>query len=334
MDIAMPTISFNSRRLALAAALLLAVLCAPARAQVVVVANGSPITVYDIEQRKKLIETSSHKTPTRQQVIQELIDDRIKIDKAKSYGLIVGQDEINQAFNNMATQQHLSPQQFTQFLQKAGLSPDTIKARIRAELTWGQLVRGKFNAALQVAEPDVVYAMRERKEADVGGYIYTLYPVIVVVPYGTPPEGLEAKHKEAESLRSRFTSCKAGLELARSIRDVAVREPVTRSTADLPQQLRDLLGSMPLGQLTPPEATAQGLQMFALCEKKASKTESPIQQELKNEIFRRRFTREADRYLDELRKQAMIEYKDEGYAKDTKPEKPARPKPSHPKKPQ
>ena len=55
------------RRIALAAAL-------PCRrwrsAQVVVVANGSPITAYDIEQRTKLIATSTHKTPTRQEVIK------------------------------------------------------------------------------------------------------------------------------------------------------------------------------------------------------------------------------------------------------------------------
>src|SRR3954470_4221980 len=59
-----------------------------ARAQVVVVANGSPITAYDIEQRTKLIASSSHKTPPRQEVIQDLIDDRLKIDRAKTYGLI------------------------------------------------------------------------------------------------------------------------------------------------------------------------------------------------------------------------------------------------------
>ena len=301
--------------------LLAACLAVPslARAQVVVVANGSPITAYDIEQRAKLTASATHKPPTRQEVIQDLIDDRIKIDKAKSYGLVVGEDEVNQAFNTMAVRQHITPQQFTQFLQRSGIAADTVKARIRADLTWGQLVRGKFNITLHVGESDVAVALRERNTPDSGvGYIYTLYPVIIVVPYDSQPATIDVKRREADNLRERFLNCKEGLEFARGLRDVAVREPVTRSSADLNPALRDLLGSMPIGRLTSPEPTPQGLQMFALCERKESKTESPVQEEVKQEIFRRRFEREAKRYLEELRKQAMIEYKDANEAKDPK----------------
>lgn len=311
----------NQVRRWLTAVLLLAAGCvapALAQAQVVVVANGSPITAYDVDQRTKLTEQSTRRKPTRQEIIQELIDDRIKIDKAKSYGLVVSDDEVNQAFNNMAARQHIPTPQFVQFLARTGISPDTVKARIRAELTWGQLVRGKFNTVLQVGESDVAVAMRARNEADTVGYIYTLYPVIMVVPAGSPASVIEAKRREAENLRSRFLNCKEGIEMARGLRDVAVRDSVTRSSADLDGQLRDLLGSMPIGRLTSPEPTAQGLQMFALCDKKASKTESPVQREVKDQIFKRRFEREAKRYLEELRKSAMIEYKDPKDAKDTK----------------
>ena len=287
-----------------------------AQAQVVVVANGSPITAYDIEQRTKLVEQSTHKKPARQEVIQELIDDRIKIDKAKSYGLIISNEEVDAAFNGMAARQHIPAPQFIQFLARTGISPDTVKARIRAELTWNQLVRGKFNTVLQVGDSDVAVAMRERKEADTIGYIYTLYPVIVVVPSGSQPSLVESKKHEADNLRDRFLNCKGGLEMARGIRDVAVREPVTRSSADLDAALVNLLGSIPIGRLTTPEPTSQGWQMFAVCNKKASKTESPVQREVKDTIFRRRYQREANRYLEELRKAAMIEYKESKDAKE------------------
>ena len=63
--------------------------------------------------------------------------------------------------------------------------------------------------------------------------------------------------------------------MARGLRDVAVRDPITRNSADLSPQLRDLLGNIQVGRLTPPEVTAQGLQMFAVCNKKESATDSP-----------------------------------------------------------
>ena len=121
------------------------VLTAPAtaHAQVVVVANGSPITEYDIQQRTKL-ELTSHKSPSRQQIINDLIDDRLKISRAKVYGLEVADAEVDSAFESMATRQHITPAQFGQVLERAGISPNTVKSRIRAELTWQQLIRGKY----------------------------------------------------------------------------------------------------------------------------------------------------------------------------------------------
>ncbi len=58
----------------------------PVRAQtVVVMVNGEPITNYDIEQRSKLTFLSNHKPPVRQDVINELIDEKVKIKEAKKY---------------------------------------------------------------------------------------------------------------------------------------------------------------------------------------------------------------------------------------------------------
>jgi len=280
----------------------------PAQAQVVVVANGSPITAYDIEQRAKLVQSSTHQKTTREEIIQQLIDDRLKIAKARTYGLEVSDEDINKAFANMAARQHISVQQFVAFLARAGIAPETIKARLRAELTWNQLVRGKFAASLQVNESEIAKALRERNDPEVG-YIYTLYPVTVVVPSGSSEAVIAGKRREAESLRARFVNCKEGLEYARALRDVAVREPVARSSADFPPQLRELLYKMEIGHLTTPETTALGLQMFAVCEKKVTKTTSPAERELRDEIFAKRFQSEAQKYLEEIRKSAMIEYK-------------------------
>lgn len=296
----------------LAATFLVVGLLMPAigHAQVVVIANGSPITELDIAQRTKLLATSTRKAPSRQQVIQELIDDRIEIAKAKSYGLSVGDAEVDSAFQNMAGRQHLSIQQFSQVLERSGILPQTVKARIRAQLTWNQLIRAKFGSTLQVSEADITKAMMESKETDATvGYIYTLYPIVVLAPRGSPEALLRAKLQEADALRTRFASCSQGLAMARAMRDVAVREPVTRSSADLPEQFRQLLGGMEIGHLTQPEPTDQGLQMFALCNKKQSSSDTPAKRQAREQIFNQRFEVESKKFLDEIRKQAMIEYR-------------------------
>ena len=279
-------------------------------AQVVVIANGSPITEYDIQQRMKL-DAVSQKSPNRQQAINDLIDDRLKIARAKVYGLEVGDSEITGAFENMAGRQHITVAQFTQVLERSGISPNTVKARIRAEMTWQQLIRGKYNSSLQIGDSDIAKALKDKNEGDAPavGYIYTLYPVMVVVARGSSEATISAKRSEAENLRSRFASCADGLAMARGLRDVAVRDPITRNSADLSPQLRDLLGNIQVGRLTPPEVTAQGLQMFAVCNKKESATDSPQKREMREQLFVKRFESESKKYLDEIRKAAMIEYK-------------------------
>ncbi|MGH6727409.1 MAG: peptidylprolyl isomerase [Pseudolabrys sp.] len=280
-------------------------------AQVVVVANGSPITAYDIDQRTKLIELSTHKTPPRDEVIKDLIDDRIKIAKAKTYNLNVPDTDVDAAYNNLAKTQHITPQQFAQFLDRAGISPNTVKARILAEITWSQLVRGKFSASLEIGDSDIAQVLRGHNgaSADTVGYVYTLYPVMIVVPPGSSAPVIEAKRSEAENLRARFVTCREGLTFSRALRDVAVREPILKNSADLAPALREMLDKIPIGHLTTPDVTPQGLQMFALCDKKVSKTDSPIKREIRQQIYSQRFDAESKKFLDEIRKQAMIEYK-------------------------
>jgi len=315
MDIAMPGKNVKRRVICnwLAGAAMAAAIAMPAAvsAQVVVIANGSPITELDIQQRTKLTAVSTHKTPARKDVINDLIDDRLKLARAKTYGMEVSDADVDAAFENMARRQRVTVAQFSQVLERSGIAPATIKARIRAEIVWGQLVRGKFASSLQVADSDISNAMKSRADADTKavGYIYTLYPITVVVAGGPTESNMDAKRREAESLRSRFVSCTEGLAMARALRDVAVRDPIRRSSADLTPQLRELLGSLEIGRLTTPEVTAQGLQMFALCEKKESSADSSVKRDVREEIFNKRFEAEAKRFLDEIRKQAMIEYK-------------------------
>jgi hypothetical protein len=100
-----------------------------------------------------------------------------------------------------------------------------------------------------------------------GGYDYTLRPILFVVPHGDKALQ-ESRRKDAEALRSRFTTCDTGLLFAGSLRDVAIREPITKNSSHLVPALRQILDKTGVGHLTPPETTAQGIELFALCEKK------------------------------------------------------------------
>jgi peptidyl-prolyl cis-trans isomerase SurA len=300
------------RNLMTAAVLVFAVAALPSAVraqQVVVIVNGEPITALDIEQRGKLIQLSTHKAPTRQEVLDELINEILKVREAKKWGLEIPSSEVDSAFATMASRMRLTAEQLTEHLAKSGVHTTTLKARIKADLTWPQLVRGRYQQSLQIGEKDILSAM-ESKSNDTVGYDYTLRPILFFVPAGSPDSFVEGRKREAEALRGRFQGCESGLGFARALKDVAVREQVSRSSADIPEQLRKVLEGVEVGRLTPPEVTKFGIEMFAICAKKESAADnSPGRRQVRESIMAERYEKRSKQYLQELRRGAMLEYK-------------------------
>jgi peptidyl-prolyl cis-trans isomerase SurA len=300
------TRGFTLATLALAAMLATAL---PARAQVVAIVNGEPITDVDIQQRTRLDELSTQKKPSRQEVLDELIDDKLKIQFSKRYIAEVPKREIETAYANMARRVGMTPAQFAKMTAASGVSQEALKARIHADFVWGQIVRGKFQGSLQVGEKEVEVKMQGAQGEEPANYEYKLRPVLFLVPRGAAPGAFEARKKDAEALRARFQSCPEGLRFAMALPDVAVRETIARQSADLGEAQRKILNETAIGHLTPPDITPQGVELFAVCSKTAASGDTPAKRKARDELFNERFQSLSKKFLKELRRQALIEYK-------------------------
>jgi peptidyl-prolyl cis-trans isomerase SurA len=283
-----------------------------ARAQtVVVMVNGEPITSLDIEQRSKLTFMTTHKQPARQDVINELIDEKVKVKEGKKFGVDPTSSDVDQSYGAMAQRMRLTPEQLTAVLEKQGVRPDTLKSRIKADIVWSSLVRGRYKESLQVGEKDVAAAVREKGDEalQVEAFEYKMLPVVLIVPRGSPQSALEQRKKEAESLRERVQSCEEANTYFKSMQNAAVREIVTKTSADLPEVLRTMLDKTPIGHLTPPETTKQGIEMVALCARNQTKIDTPKKKEIRDKMFVEKYEAKSKWYLQEVRKSAMIEYR-------------------------
>lgn len=292
-------------------ALVLMASAPPARAQVVVMVNGDPITSYDIEQRSKLTMLSTHKMPERQTVLNELIDERLKIKEAKKFSIDPSSSDIDQSYAAMSGRMHITPEQLTASLEGQGIRPDTLKARIRADMVWSNLVRGRYKEKLQIGEKDVDDAVKkggDEEKTEAQGFEYKMQPVILVVPRGSSQEVTETRKKEAEALRARIQSCAEANAFFKTMQNAAIRETVVKTSADMPAPLREILDSTPVGHLTPPEVTKQGIEMVALCGRDPTKVDTPKKREIRDKMFAEKFEATSKKYLEEIRRAAMIEY--------------------------
>jgi peptidyl-prolyl cis-trans isomerase SurA len=246
----------------------------PALAQCVEV-NGELITDYDIEQRTKFDWLANHKSLPRKEIIDELIGDKLKVQIARPYKIDLKKD-LDAKYADIAKRMHFSPKQLTQALDEGGVNATTLKAKILADMSW-----------------QYIESQKKGGEADVG-YDYTLRPILFIVPNGNAPL-LEARRKDADALRTRFANCEAGLTEARAQQDVVIRPPITKNSSDLPPPAREILNKTEIGHLTPPETTAQGVELFALCDRKKTR-------------FETQKTRFETQYLREQRRLAMIKF--------------------------
>src|SRR5579863_6420195 len=147
------------------ALILIAASPSPAWAQqVVVMVNGEPITNFDIEQRSKLLMLSTHKQPDRKDVINELIDEKVKLREGKKFSIDPSVSDVDQSYNAMAGRMRISPDALTKSLESQGIRPDTLKARIKTDMVWSNLIRGRYKESLQIGEKDIEEKAKEQGE--------------------------------------------------------------------------------------------------------------------------------------------------------------------------
>jgi peptidyl-prolyl cis-trans isomerase SurA len=267
--------------------------------------NGEPITAMDIEQRTKLNFLTTRKQMPRQEVLDELTNEKVKLKEAKRFGVDPSVSDVDQAYASMSQRMRLSPEQLTKTLEGQGVRPETLKARLKAEMVWGSLVRGRFKESLQVGEKDVAAAAGDSAQVD--AYEYKLRPIVLIVPRGSASVTVDQRRKEAESLRERVKSCDEANSYFKSMQNAAIRDIVTKTSADIPGPLRELLDKTPVGRLTPPEITKQGVEMVALCDRKPTKVDTPKKREIREKMFAEKYEAKQKAYLSDIRKAAMIE---------------------------
>jgi len=275
---------------------------------VAVLVNGEPITNYDIEQRTKLNALTTHKQMPRKEVIDQLIEEKVKIKEGKKYGVDPASSDIEQSYSAMSSRMRISADQLTKSLESQGVRSDTLKARLKAEMVWTSLVRGRFKESLQVGEKEVA-AAAGGDQSQTEAFEYQMQPIILIVPKGAAPAAIESRKKEADALRERVQSCEAANSYFKSMPNAAIRDVVTRTSADLPGPLRELLDKTPIGHLTAPEITKQGVEMVALCGRKPTAVDTPKKREIREKMYTEKYEKKSKDYLQEIRKAAMIEYR-------------------------
>ncbi|WP_417684080.1 SurA N-terminal domain-containing protein [Roseibium sp.] len=282
---------------------------ATAQTSIEVIVNDEAITSYDINQRARLITLTqrTNNATARRLAEQELIDDRLKLTEAERIGVNVSDGEVNNAFNNIATNVRMTPSQLSSALSRGGVNPQTLKDRLKAQLAWSQVVRRRFQATVKVTESDVIAALRKSEKADQNTSIeYDLKQVIVVVPKKSNGAFKSKRKRESDQIRNAVSGCDGIGTVLSQYSEVVVKPVGRRLETELPESMRDDISKTEPGRLTKPQETGRGYEMIAVCSKEEIQSDIAARTEMENELRAKEGEALSRRYLMDLRRRATI----------------------------
>lgn len=276
---------------------------APAHAQALVATvNDSPITTFDVEQRMRLLR-AMRASASREAALESLIEDRIKLAEVRKYGIQPSNQDALNEMGRIAAERKIPAAQLSQSIQAAGVAPTHWQEHGRAQAGWRGYIAA-LNKALGVSETEVRAELKRRGGSAMGEY--RLRPIVLIVPRNADPGVVAARGREAANLRARFTNCESGLQVVRGMRDTALRPVATRSAASLSPQFAAIIEKTPEGRLTPPQRSADGIEMIAVCGKSRGGTDGPAAQAIRDELLARKLKAVGERLYAPLRKRAII----------------------------
>lgn len=239
---------------------------------------------------------------------QELIEEKIKLQEARRLNVITEDAEVDKIISGIAERNKMNLEQFGKHMKGMGVDINTMRARFRAEMSWREVVRKRFGHLVAITERDVDdFVATTTAVADSG---LELQVQRITFPLGGAVDQsvIAQRIAEADALSQRFQGCGSMRDLAStsagaSYEDLGLRKPDT-----IPEPTRSLLLNATEGSLLPASVSASGIELWALCGRKAASGQDVSRREAaSNELRQKEFEVLAQKHLKDLRQDAAIE---------------------------
>ena len=281
-------------------ALLLAV--APADAATVKIkVNGEPITDIQISQRVALKKLEGK--GTQQAAIDELVNEALELQEANRLKLTVTEAEIDDGVLQLARQLKVSLSNLQKVLTDHGVSMETLRDRMHANIAWNKVTGAVINQRVQISDADIDKQAKAKLTA-ANSFDYILKEVFFIMPGGKG--NAAARTAQANQYRKSFNGCAGAVNLSLSYTDAAVRDLGRRNANQLPAPISDELSKLNVGGITKPRVVDGGVSMLAICSKEASTDTTFIANDLKQNAGNGALENEANKYLANLKAKAQI----------------------------
>jgi peptidyl-prolyl cis-trans isomerase SurA len=239
--------------------------------------NDEVISLYDVEQRLRLIVASTQARYSedalqrlREQVLRTLIDERLKLQESRRVEITVERAEIQEVLEDIAMRNNMRVGQIKDQLAQDGIEMATLERQIEADLAWQRLVQARFAPRVSVTE-DEVNNVLERMRANADQPQYHLSEIFL--PVDSPERDEEVRRQAMQILEqmgqgASFPALAANFSQSASAS--AAGDIGWVRDSELPQEIAEALRQLRPGQISLPIRTVAGYYIMALRDRRIS----------------------------------------------------------------
>lgn len=121
--------------------------------------NSSVVTEYDISQRMKLLDALGATGDLRKLAIQQLTEDRVKVQAAKTMGITLPEGAVQSGIEEFASNRGLTMDDVTEVLAVRGIDRQTMNDFVESGLLWREVLGTRFRARAMPTDTDLDQAM-------------------------------------------------------------------------------------------------------------------------------------------------------------------------------
>jgi len=304
--------------------------------QVLVKVNGEIISKTDFESRQvaelrnrpELAKLGPY-SPDLKKAIAEItpdlilssVDDLLLIQRGRESGYALGDAQFTQIVDNIKKSNNLEDEgRFAEALKQEGLTMADLRRNLEKQMLVSQVQRAEIMDKISISDEEARGYYDQHKQDFTSPIEVTLREILLEVPStdrGVNVAQDDAVRASAEELRKRLL---AGEPFARLAGEYSVAASKTNGglvgplrLEELAQSLRDLLERMNVGDVTSVLRTQRGYQILKLESRSESKIRSfeEARSDIANKIGETKLRAEREKYLDRLREQATITWRND-----------------------
>lgn len=233
--------------------------------RIAAIVNEDLISVFDLESRVRWVFLTTGIKPDNQnqrriiqQVLRDMVDERLRLQEADRLGIRVTDREIDQEIENLASRNKMTADQFTQELTQRGVDMNSVQTLIRASLSWNKVAQRQLRRQIEITDEEIDETLN-RLRASLNEPQKHLYEIFL---------GVNSPDQEGETLQTAeriVQQARDGSEFSSLARAFSQSNSASEGGAigwvavsQLPPDLQDDVRTLSKGQISNPIKTFAG----------------------------------------------------------------------------